>query len=188
MEDRDHNPGLGIFTKFDILNSGVVWEDTTTSNGTIFVDLLVRKDTLRVYNVHIGSMGLKMAQYKNPEYYGHKLKTLITKLRNGATNRSTQIDRLIEHTKTSPYPYLICGDFNEIPYSYNYLRLRKHFSNAFEKAGHGFGFSVNGSLFFLRIDHQFYGPRLKALNYEVDRTMRISDHFATRGYYELESE
>jgi len=131
-------------------------------------------------------MGLNVGQYKNPRYYGYKLKTLIAKLRHGATNRSAQIDRIIEHTKTSPYPYMICGDFNETPYSYNYLRLRRHFSNAFEKAGHGFGFSVNSSLFFLRIDHQFYGTGLKALNYQVDRSMRISDHFATRGYYDLD--
>ncbi len=138
VEDRDHNPGLAIFTKFDILDSGVVWEDTTTSNGTIFVDLLVRKDTLRVYNVHLGSMGLNVGQYKNPHYYGYKLKTLVAKLRHGATNRSAQIDRIIEHTKTSPYPYLICGDFNETPYGYNYLRLRRHFSNAFERASQAF--------------------------------------------------
>src|SRR5260221_1802203 len=141
VEDRDHNPGLAIFTKFDILDSGVVWEDTTTSNGTIFVDLLVRKDTLRVYNVHLGSMGLNVGQYKNPHYYGYKLKTLVAKLRHGATNRSAQIDRIIEHSKTSPYPYLIGGDFNETPYSYNYLRLRRHFSNAFEKKGKDFAFS-----------------------------------------------
>ena len=140
-KDNDHNPGLAIFTKFKLLNSGVVWEDPNTLNGAIFVDVIVRGDTLRVYNVHLGSMALRMYQLREPENYFHKLRTMIAKLRDGAGRRSMQIDSIIEHTKSSPYPYLICGDFNEIPYSYNYFKLRSKFANSFEKAGRGFGFS-----------------------------------------------
>ncbi len=187
LKGQDHNLGLAIFTKFDVLDSGVVWEDETSSNGTIYADLKAGKDTMRVYNVHLRSMSLDIYQYKSPEYYGYKVKKLGSKLMYGARTRSEQIDELIRHASACPYPFLICGDFNETPYSYNYFKLRSKFSNAFEKAGHGFGFTVNGTLFFLRIDHHFFGNGIKALDFSVDRTMKISDHFATRGTYRVGS-
>ncbi len=107
------------------------------------------------------------------------------RLKHGAEKRSSQIDLLIEHANNSPYPVVICGDFNETPYSYNYFKLKKHFSNSFENAGHGFGFSYHSILFFLRIDHQFYTNRIKALDYRIDREMRISDHFPARSLYSI---
>jgi endonuclease/exonuclease/phosphatase family metal-dependent hydrolase len=176
---------LGIFTTYDILNSGIVWEDSTI-NGAIFADINLGSDTIRVYNVHLASMGLQLSQYKQKGGYAGKLKKLVSKLKNGATHRSYQVDKLMEHTATSPYPFIICGDFNEMPYSYNYFRFKANLENTFEEAGNGFGFSLNSPLFFLRIDHQFYNSGIKAINYRVDRSMKISDHFPTRAVYKIE--
>jgi endonuclease/exonuclease/phosphatase (EEP) superfamily protein YafD len=114
-----------------------------------------------------------------------KLRNLISKLKNGAINRSSEINTLIKHTQSSPYPFIICGDFNETPYGYNYHRLHSLFDNSFEKAGNGFGFTLNSLLFFLRIDHHFYGKGITAQLYKVDRSMNISDHFPTIGYYKI---
>jgi len=77
-------------------------------------------------------------------------------------------------------------DFNETPYSYNYFKLKKHFFNTFEEAGNGFGFSFNSLIFFLRIDHQFYNSEIEVLNYRIDRSMAISDHYPTRGFYRMQ--
>ena len=181
----EHNPGLAIFSKYEILDSGFVWKDYGSINVGIFVDLKLRQDTIRIYNVHLASMHLRLHQYKESDYYLWKMKQLIHRLKYGAEKRSIQIDKLITHTNNCPYPYIICGDFNETPYSYNYFKLKRHFYNAFEEAGNGFGFSFNSILFFLRIDHQFYDDKFEAINYRVDRSMKISDHFPTRGFYNL---
>jgi endonuclease/exonuclease/phosphatase family metal-dependent hydrolase len=130
-------------------------------------------------------MHLRLYQYKNADNYLGKIKRLISMLKYGAEARSSQIDKLIDHTNSSPFPYFVCGDFNETPYSYNYFKLRHHFSNAFEEAGNGFGFTLNSIIFYLRIDHQFYHQDIEALDFRVDRSMKISDHFPTRGFYQV---
>jgi endonuclease/exonuclease/phosphatase family metal-dependent hydrolase len=185
MHDAEHNPGLAIFSKFPIIDSGVVWKKYGSINAGIFADVNINGDILRIYNVHLGSMGLQLYQYKRPSNYLSKVKRLISRLKYGAEVRSSQIDMLISHVADCPHPFIICGDFNETPYSYNYIKLRKLYKNAFEEAGDGFGFTFNSILFFLRIDHQFYDERFTPIDYKVDRSMKISDHFPTRASYRL---
>jgi endonuclease/exonuclease/phosphatase family metal-dependent hydrolase len=186
MAGNLHDLGIAIFSKYHIVNTGVVWEDTTSVNAAIYADIRIDTTMLRVYTVHLGSMNLDISQYKEFKYVRGKTKRLISKLKEGAVRRDNQIDRLIEHTQNCPYRFIICGDFNETPYSYNYFRLRNHFDNSFEEAGAGFGFSLNSKLFFLRIDHHFYSKGITPLRYRVDRSQKISDHFPTRATYVIE--
>ncbi|PIB34783.1 hypothetical protein BFP72_04870 [Reichenbachiella sp. 5M10] len=185
IRGNDHNPGMAIFSKSPILNSGQVWNSPRSKNGGLFVDIAPIKDTIRIYNVHLASMHIDLQQYKKTGHYGQKILYLLQALKNGAVNRSGQIDALVTHTQNCPYPFVIVGDFNDTPYSYNYHRLKHHYTNAFEAVGSGFGFSFNSLLFFLRIDHHFTGNGLKARSFAVDRSMRISDHFPTRAHYAL---
>lgn len=184
-KESEHGQGLAIFSKYPFLNKGFVWKSYGSINAGMFVDVEVNEDTIRIYNIHLESMGIVLRDYKSSDQYKSKLKRLASKLKYGAEVRSDQINKLISHTQKCPYPYIICGDFNETPYGYNYFKLKKYFSNAFEEAGNGFGFSFNSILFFLRIDHHFYDPQIEAIDYQVDRSMKISDHFPVRGYYSI---
>ena len=185
-KSTDNDQGLAILSKIPFLDTGYVWKSHGSVNAGMYVDIKVAEDTLRIYNVHLESMGIVLRDYKKSEEYFGKIKALIKKLKNGAEVRSKQIEMLIAHTDSCPYPFIICGDFNETPYSYNYFKLRSYFQNSFEYAGKGFGFSFNSILFFLRIDHHFFNGKIHILDYKVDRSMKISDHFPTRGYYQLE--
>jgi len=177
--DSDHNPGMAIFSKYELLDSGIVFQDTNTLNGAIYADLKIRGKVVRVYNVHLASMNLELTKTNGIDNNLSKIK----RLKSGSVKRSSQIKSLIAHTKSSPYPYIICGDFNETPYSYAYLQLKEQFLNAFEESGNGFGFTFNEFPYLLRIDHQFYRSDIKVVGYRVDRSMNISDHFPTFGYY-----
>lgn len=177
--------GLAIFTKYPILNTGTLLFRGDSEKNCIYADLKIGGDTIRVYNVHLYSMRIPLYAYRDPDNYESKLKSLIRKLKNGAINRSREINQLIAHTEKCPYPFIICGDFNDIPYSHNYMTLRNHFTNVFEKVGQGFGFSFNNKLFFLRIDHHFVSNGIQPVLYRVDRGMKNSDHFPTRGIYRL---
>ncbi len=181
----ENRSGLAIFTKYEILDSGFVWKELYNINSALFVDLKIKEDTIRIYNVHLASMGINVDEYKNPHRYESKVRSLISKLKIGAEMRANQIYTLLNHTSNCPYPFIICGDFNDTPYSYNYFKLKRYFFNAFEKAGNGFGFSLNSILFFLRIDHHFYSTGIEAVHFRVDRSMKISDHFPTRGMYRI---
>ncbi|MBL7872757.1 MAG: endonuclease/exonuclease/phosphatase family protein [Cyclobacteriaceae bacterium] len=177
--DWDNNPGMAIFSKFSILDSGIVFNDKRTHNAAIFADLDIHGEKIRVYNVHLASMSLDL--YENPGLA--KFLFIIKKIKYGALKRSDQIKELIAHTRTSPYPYIICGDFNETPYSYAYQQLKKEYENTFEQTGNGFGFTFNDLPYLLRIDHQFHSFDVHAIGHKVNRRMNISDHFPTYGYY-----
>ncbi|HRE68668.1 MAG TPA: endonuclease/exonuclease/phosphatase family protein [Cyclobacteriaceae bacterium] len=180
-ENQDFNPGLAIFTKFEIINSGIIWQESKTQNAAIFADLKKNNSVIRVYNLHLSSMSLKAY----PSDWKGKLLHVYYQLKTGSIKRSIQINTLLNHMNTSPYPYLVCGDFNETPYSYVYSEMRSKLTNAFEKRGQGFGFTLNQKPYYLRIDHQFFSKEFKVQKYTVDRSMRISDHFPTYGYYIL---
>jgi len=181
VTDNDHNPGMAIFSKFEMQDAGVVFQDTNTLNGAIYADLVIKGKIVRIYNVHLASMNLELTKTKGL----HNNLSKIKRLKSGSIKRSEQLKTLIAHTKSSPYPYIICGDFNETPYSYVYSELKKQFLNAFEETGNGFGFTFNEFPYLLRIDHQFYRSDIKAVGYQVNRTMKISDHFPTYGNYLL---
>ncbi len=185
MKNNEHSNGMAIFSKYPIVKAEVVLEDSISANAVLYADLQIGKDTVRIYNVHFESMNLQLYRLKSSDQAFGKLRDLISKLKNGAINRFSEINTLIEHTQSSPYPFIICGDFNETPYGYNYHHLHSLFDNSFEKAGNGFGFTLNSLLFFLRIDHHFYGKGINVQTYEVDRSMNISDHFPTIGYYTI---
>lgn len=179
VTDNDHNPGMAIFSKFEMHGTGVVFEDINTLNGAIYADLIIKGKIIRIYNVHLASMNLELTKTKGLQNNLSKIK----RLKSGSIKRIEQLKTLIAHTKSSPYPYIICGDFNETPYSYVYLELKEQFLNTFEETGNGFGFTFNEFPYLLRIDHQFYRSDIKAVGYQVYRTMKISDHFPTYGYY-----
>lgn len=181
IDDREHDPGLAIFSKFKFVNTGVVWKDPQTLNAAIFADLERNGKVFRVYNVHLSSMKLDA----RPVNWFDKAVYIFDQLKAGSIKRSKQVNALIDHMKISPYPYLVCGDFNETPYSYVYSQMRRNLTNAFEQRGRGFGFTLNQKPYYLRIDHQFFSKEFKLQKYTVDRSMRISDHFPTYGYYIL---
>ena len=177
--------GLAIFTRYPVIHKGTLILNEQSANNCIYVDVQVLKDTIRIYNVHLASMRIPLSSYINPDNYDGKIKSLIRKLKNGGIRRSHEIDLIIRHTESCDYPFIICGDFNDIPYSYNYLKLRNHFTNSFEESGSGYGFSFNRKLFFLRIDHHFVSDGIEPIRYWVDRSINGSDHFPTRGLYQI---
>lgn len=185
LPDREHALGMGIFSRYPMIDSGIVWEDKGSLNAGLFADIRIGSDTIRVYNVHLASMNLELAQYKNTDNYMAKMRVLLGKLKAGSIQRSEEIRTLLDHVASSPYRVIVCGDFNETPYGYNYRLINSRLSNVFEKAGSGFGFTYNSKMFFLRIDHQFAGDNIEPVYYYVDRSLKQSDHFPTKAAYRL---
>ena len=52
------NNGVGIFSKFPLLRTGQI-DFENSSNGGVYADIRYRKDTLRVYNLHLESFQLQ---------------------------------------------------------------------------------------------------------------------------------
>lgn len=177
--------GLAIFSRYPIINEGLVFENKR-NNGAMFVDIKIDNDTLRIYNTHLESMSIEANQLADVDGIKQNYRSTLRKLKNGIQMRATQVQILSEHIRRSPYPVILAGDFNDVPYSYTYFTLKSILRNAFEEAGRGFGFTYNQVLFFLRIDNIFFGEGLEAKAFKTHREVDYSDHYPISAVFKRE--
>ena len=131
-------------------------------------------------------MGIRVARvFTQDAVAGVKYETrsILSALRTGFTDRRIQIEIVEGYVAQSPYPVIVTGDFNDTPYSIVYERLRRRLRNAFEDAGRGFGFTLNRAPRYIRIDNQFYDPRLTVFSFQTLRDVPFSDHYPILGRY-----
>jgi len=181
--------GLAIYSRYPIVRRGVVPFERASYNKAIFADIaLSNKDTLRVYNAHLQSMHIDESAFTGEYGWERKFRAALLRYRRGVAYRSQQAEAIAQHATKSPYPVVVCADLNDPPYSFSYFHLNAYLENTFEKVGQGFGFSYNGPLWFLRIDHQFAGAGVKPMHYKNHREADLSDHFPNYVTYRLEKE
>lgn len=181
--------GLAIFSRFPIINKKeIFWKKN--NNGVLQADVVVKKDTIRVMNVQLHSMGIRIQKVfdakQNEALVKAETKNILSLLKNGFEKRKVQTDEITKLIQESPYPVILCGDFNEIPFGYAYGNVRNLLKNAFEHSGKGFGFTYNKKPKFIRIDNQFYDDsKIKNLEFETLDDIPYSDHYPLLGRYEM---
>lgn len=175
---------VAIYSKYPIVNDGLVFTNDEFNNVR-FADLKIDTDTIRVYSVHLESMGINPDKIQDTDGIKTEYENVKNRFIVASTSRTHQIQELLKHIEGSNYPTLIVGDFNDVPFSYNYFQFRKKFKNAFEQVGRGFGVSYNGKIPFLRIDNQFYTQGFKAVSLSTANNIYFSDHFPLIGIYEI---
>ncbi len=181
--------GLAIFSRFPIIaKKEVYWK--SNHNGLLAADIVVNEDTIRVINLQLQSMGIRLEKVinANKEYDSREARNVLSQLKSGFEKRSVQVNELENWIAESPYPVIVAGDFNELPYGYAYGRVRKRLHNAFEESGFGFGFTYHKILGFLRIDNQFYDPAaFSSVVFHTYRNIPYSDHYPVKGWYLMKS-
>lgn len=181
--------GLAVFSKYPILRKQeVFWK--WNNNGMLLADIVVNKDTIRVINVQMHSMGIRVGKViearekQDEEKVKSETKNILSLLKSGFEKRRIQTDELAKWISESPYPTIVCGDFNEIPFGYAYGHTNKFLRNAFENSGSGFGFTYNKLPNFIRIDNQFYdNTQIDNYAFETLNEIPYSDHYPVRGRY-----
>ena len=189
--------GLAIFSRFPIVRRGTIAFGPLTQNHAMWADLARpaartgrgRADTIRVFNLHLQSMSMAEADIEaateSRAGLRQKAPNLLRRFRDGAVARGAQVDTVLARVRRSPYPVLLAGDLNDLPYSYTYDQLADHLQNAWATVGLGVGATYHGKLPGLRIDQQFAGPEWQVLGCRVHREIQWSDHFPVEGLYEL---
>lgn len=175
---------VAIYSKFPIIHDGLVFSNDEFNNVR-FADLKLNTDTIRVYSVHLESMGINPEKIQNTEGIKAEYENVKNRFVKASAYRTSQIKQLLEHIEASQHPVLIVGDFNDVPFSYNYFQFKNRFKNAFEEVGKGFGISYNGKIPFLRIDNQFYSEGIRAVSFNTINNIYFSDHFPLIGIYEI---
>lgn len=185
FEDKEKGQfGQAIFSKYPIVNKGKI-ENNGEFLNSIWADIIYNGDTLRVYCTHLESMSIDEDNIVNTEKFKNSYIDTGYRLKNGFITRARQVDHLLAHIEKCTIPVVVCGDFNELPFSYPYVLMKRNLNNAFELAGNGFGFSYNGKLFFLRIDNQFFSDRLRINKFSTLKNVKFSDHYPLSAYYEI---
>ncbi|ARV10526.1 endonuclease [Winogradskyella sp. PC-19] len=164
--------GQAIFSKFPIVNSGSI-EFPNTSNNAIFVDVARKKDTLRVYNVHLQSSKVST---KVSDLQKEGSEELTKRIGEVFQIQQSQAELLITHKSKCPYKLIIMGDFNNTAYSYVYDKIKGSHQDAFLVAGNGFGKTFNFNFIPLRIDFILVDKDFTVngfKNYDI----KLSDHY-----------
>ncbi|MEO6301543.1 MAG: endonuclease/exonuclease/phosphatase family protein [Bacteroidia bacterium] len=191
MRELDHW-GVATFSKFPIINQGKILFKTRSNNICIFSDIVIAKDTIRVYNIHLQSISFSKGDNKFLEDVisekdaadeVENSKSILRRLKRAFTKRTKQVDMVVTHMKTCKYKIILCGDFNDTPASYAYQQLSKNMQDAFVEKGTGFGKTYAGKWPQFRIDYILHDKSLKCVNYKRnDET--FTDHFAITAYIE----
>ncbi len=182
-----------IFSKYPILQSESFNLDTSlTTHKFQYADIILGyQDTIRVFNLHLQSVkfsseetvALNAQKTKEIKKNISKGKLIISKLGISYKKRSAQAEIVREQIESSPYPAIVCGDFNDIPSSYTYFKVRGSMQDAFLKKGFGLGRTYTGISPILRIDYLFFNEnKFKILALEKDKVY-YSDHFPIKVWF-----
>ena len=171
-----------IFSRFPILANGDIGFENT-NNSCVWADLKTPKGAVRVYSAHLQSNKLgqtadKIAtkgQINNKETW-RDIRFVLQRYKNAVRIRAKQAQAVANHMAKSPYPILLCGDFNDPPVSYVYKLLSKNLQDSFCEKGSGFGSTFAGNLPFLRIDYVLPSRKFKVMRHKVLST-KLSDHY-----------
>ena len=159
--------GIATFSKYPIVKKGEIVHKNSSSLS-IFTDVLVQKDTFRIFNNHLQSFMLKrmsrplieeMASSDNGETMD-EVKSLTKSLKKGFALRSLQSQLVKTYLDKSPYPLIVAGDFNDTPVSYTYRKIRKGLNDSFVTSGYGAVFTYSGNYPPNRIDYILYDNKL----------------------------
>ena len=163
--ESHQNMGTIIFTNKEIINRKVIDLKSNNLNSCIYIDILVKKDTIRVYNMHLESV-----QINQKDSFLEK----IYKIKEANITRAKQVKTILNDIKKCDYPIILCGDMNNSPYSFSYQEITKSLNDAFVKSGYGLGNTFK-YIIPLRIDYIFHEKTMKSYNFNTKNT-KISDH------------
>jgi len=181
-------PGMTvtIYSRFPIINSGVVDFNSTIANTCLWADVLITKDsnqdTIRVYTTHLESnrkdgVVPKVIHEKAPEEMSNSaLLGIVKHHQKFSIQRAKQAQLIKTHAQGSEHPAIICGDFNETAQSQVYTLLRGDYEDTFQEEGMGIASTFGERIPALRIDHILADKRLEVLDHTVSRST-FSDHY-----------
>jgi len=172
--------GVVTFSKHRAIKSEPLLFGASFINKGVYHDFVIHGDTLRIMNLHLRSMSLRLHGNQSGNFITKKMsltKEILVKLREGFKNRYEEINTILRLIEASPYPVVVCGDFNSTPAGYPYQVLKRRMKNSFEEAGFGMGITYHYPPFLARIDQVFHDVSFETLEHTVHWENPYSDHY-----------
>jgi endonuclease/exonuclease/phosphatase family metal-dependent hydrolase len=181
--------GIITLSKYPIIRQGEIVHKNSSSLS-IYSDIIIQKDTFRIFNNHLQSFMLKsmskpfieeMSSSENKETMD-EMKSLSRSLKKGFGIRARQAELVKIYINKSPFPAIVAGDFNDTPVSYAYRTIRKGLNDSFVTSGYGAGFTYRGNYPPNRIDYILYDNRI-INSYFERKKVRYSDHYPVIAWF-----
>jgi endonuclease/exonuclease/phosphatase family metal-dependent hydrolase len=187
-EKQDYQAGSIIFSKFPIVDSGKIQFPGKSGESLIYADIETPRKIIRVFTTHLQSFKFTKVDYDGLE----KIKAtqekaipaskgILQKMKLAYTKKGQQANLVRTALDRSPYPAIICGDFNDVPNSYTYFHIRKDWQDAFLATSLGIGRTYLALAPTLRIDYilpdkNFYIQQFDLVDENLsDHLMLIAD-------------
>ncbi len=176
--------GLAVFSKYPLINKQTLRYESNT-NISNRCDVVIGADTVRLFTNHLQSnmlnpKDLAIEKKTRDEYVDElqeKAEKVGRKISSNTQLRAAQAKLVQKEIAASPYPVIVCGDFNDVPVSYTYHTISKGLQDAFLAAnswslGHTYHKGVVG----VRIDYILCDKDFGVRDFKTDE-VRYSDHY-----------
>lgn len=155
-----------------------------TNNSAMWAEIKVGEETFRVYNAHLETTGINRTLHKAGKLINQGMEVESNALLSaiygnytlGMIARAGQANILAMDMRESEVPIIVCGDFNDVPYSYVYNTMLGDKVDGFKECGSGWMYTFRGGNKKVRIDYIFHDKSLEGVTY-YRRDLTYSDHF-----------
>tara|TARA_R110002049_G_C8896007_1_gene541158 strand:- start:32 stop:691 length:660 start_codon:yes stop_codon:yes gene_type:complete len=172
-----------IYSKYPIINSGSL-DFPDSGNNAIFADIVVTKDTFRLYNLHLESHKIipSVSRLSN-EPKGRLLKRLSKSF----AKQGEQAHLVQKHIEATPFRKIVCGDFNNTQFSNVYKVITGDMNDSFMEQGTGYGRTFNFRYYPLRIDFILADEAFEITAHK-NFDIKLSDHFPVMAAIKIDTE
>lgn len=179
-DDKNHKSVM-ILSKYPLKKSSIIKYSNETFNASSFNEIDVNGKILRVINNHFESNRLNRADKK--DYYksistidAAKFSKVTGKVESATVIRANQADSVASAVGKNPVNTIVCGDFNDIPGSYVYRKVKGDLIDCWVEKASGWGNTYNQDLFLYRIDYILHSKDIRILKIERGDE-KYSDHY-----------
>jgi endonuclease/exonuclease/phosphatase family metal-dependent hydrolase len=171
-----------IYSRYPIVKSQNL-NFEMTNNSAMWAEIKVDGQILRVYNAHLETTGINTTLHKAGKMINQGmdvesnalLRAFYGNYTLGMIARSGQANILAMDMRECEAPIIVCGDFNDVPYSYVYNTMLGDKIDGFKECGSGFMYTFRGGNKKVRIDYIFHDKGMTGITY-YKRELSYSDH------------
>jgi endonuclease/exonuclease/phosphatase family metal-dependent hydrolase len=164
-----------VYSRYPIKNSKTILFDDT-NNSAMSADIDVNGVEFRIFNVHLQTTGINrtlhqaakiqsqgaMRGYEVPQ--NRIVNAIFGNYTMGMMFRAGQAIEVANQVRSSEKPCILCGDFNDVPYSFVYNTMLGNLVDGFKECGSGWMYTFRGRKA-VRIDYIFHDKSFKGLSY-----------------------
>jgi len=191
IDGKEYNYGIATFSKYPIINRGSI-HFSNSFNTSIYTDILINEDTVRVFNNHLQSIRFNKNNYKfisNSKSFkdDERMKEILDisyRLRDAFIKRAGQAEIISNHIQYSHYNVFVFADINDAHVSYTYKTIKKGLNDSFTEAGKGIGNTYNGNFPSFRIDYILHSDKIRCHRLVIEK-IQLSDHYPVVGEFYL---